>query len=249
MTENNEAIVRIKNVSKWFGKFQVLEDVSLDVSHGSVAILCGPSGAGKSTLLRCINGLESVREGTIEVDGINVDPADKSIYNVRRKVGIVFQNYNLFPHLTCIANIMIAPLKVLRQSKSKARAIALDLLKQVGLSDQADKMPSQISGGQAQRVAIARALAMDPKIMLFDEPTSALDPEMIKEVLAVMQQLAHTDYVTMLVVTHEMGFAKEGADTVVFMDKGQIVEIGEPNAFFSHPQTKRAQLFVEQIMV
>ena len=249
MTENNEVIVRMDHVSKWFGKFQVLSDVSLDVAHGSVTILCGPSGAGKSTLLRCVNGLESIRDGNIQVDGINVNPTNRSIYDVRRKVGIVFQNYNLFPHLTCIDNIMIAPLKVLKQSEAQARETALNLLEQVGLSDQAKKMPSQISGGQAQRVAIARALAMDPKVMLFDEPTSALDPEMIKEVLAVMKQLAYKDNVTMLVVTHEMGFAKEGADTVVFMDKGQIVEVGEPNAFFSNPQTDRAQLFVQQIMV
>ena len=226
MLEDNNVIVRIKNVSKWFGKFQVLSDVSLNVDRGSVTILCGPSGAGKSTLLRCINGLE----------------------RVRRKVGFVFQNYNLFPHLTCLNNVMIAPIKVLKIEAKKVKEHALALLDQVGVLDQADKLPSQISGGQAQRVAIARALAMSPEVILFDEPTSALDPEMIKEVLEVMKSLAQEDEVTMIVVTHEMGFAKEGADEVVFMDGGQIVEVNDPLTFFTEPQTERAQDFVQKIM-
>lgn len=248
MLEDNNVIVRIKNVSKWFGKFQVLSDVSLNVDRGSVTILCGPSGAGKSTLLRCINGLERVQSGTVEVAGIPVNAADKSIYEVRRKVGFVFQNYNLFPHLTCLNNVMIAPIKVLKIEAKKVKEHALALLDQVGVLDQADKLPSQISGGQAQRVAIARALAMSPEVILFDEPTSALDPEMIKEVLEVMKSLAQEDEVTMIVVTHEMGFAKEGADEVVFMDGGQIVEVNDPLTFFTEPQTERAQDFVQKIM-
>ena len=248
MLEDNNVIVRIKNVSKWFGKFQVLSDVSLNVDRGSVTILCGPSGAGKSTLLRCINGLERVQSGTVEVAGIPVNAADKSIYEVRRKVGFVFQNYNLFPHLTCLNNVMIAPIRVLKIEAKKVKEHALALLDQVGVLDQADKLPSQISGGQAQRVAIARALAMSPEVILFDEPTSALDPEMIKEVLEVMKSLAQEDEVTMIVVTHEMGFAKEGADEVVFMDGGQIVEVNDPLTFFTEPQTERAQDFVQKIM-
>lgn len=248
MLEDNNVIVRIKNVSKWFGKFQVLADVSLNVDRGNVTILCGPSGAGKSTLLRCINGLERVQSGTVEVAGIAVNAADKSIYEVRRKVGFVFQNYNLFPHLTCLSNVMIAPIKVSRIGAKKVKEHALALLEEVGVLDQADKLPSQISGGQAQRVAIARVLAMNPEVILFDEPTSALDPEMIKEVLEVMKSLAQEDEVTMLVVTHEMGFAKEGADKVVFMDGGQIVEVNDPLTFFTEPQTERAQDFVQKIM-
>lgn len=248
MPKDNNVIVRIERVSKWFGKFQVLTDVSLNVNRGSVTILCGPSGAGKSTLLRCINGLERVQSGTVEVAGIAVNAADKSIYEVRRKVGFVFQNYNLFPHLTCLSNVMIAPIKVSKIDARKVREDALALLEEVGVLDQADKLPSQISGGQAQRVAIARALAMNPEIILFDEPTSALDPEMIKEVLEVMKLLAQEDEVTMLVVTHEMGFAKEGADEVVFMDGGQIVEINDPLTFFTEPHTERARDFVQRIM-
>jgi glutamate transport system ATP-binding protein len=248
LLEDNNVIVRVKNVSKWFGKFQVLIDVSLNVNRGSVTILCGPSGAGKSTLLRCINGLENVQSGTVEVAGIAVNAANKSIYEVRRKIGFVFQNYNLFPHFTCLSNVMIAPIKVLKIEAKKAREHALALLEQVGVLDQADKLPSQISGGQAQRVAIARVLAMNPEVILFDEPTSALDPEMIKEVLEVMKSLAQEDEVTMIVVTHEMGFAKEGADEVVFMDGGQIVEVNDPLTFFTEPQTERAQDFVQKIM-
>jgi len=248
LLEDTDVIVRMKDVSKWFGKFQVLTDVSLDVNRGSVTILCGPSGAGKSTLLRCINGLESVQSGVVEVAGIAVNAGDKSIYEVRRKVGFVFQNYNLFPHLTCLSNVMIAPIKVSRIGAKKAKEHALALLEEVGVLDQADKLPSQISGGQAQRVAIARALAMNPQVVLFDEPTSALDPEMIKEVLEVMKSLAQEDEVTMIVVTHEMGFAKEGADEVVFMDGGHIVEVNDPLTFFTEPQTERAQDFVQRIM-
>jgi general L-amino acid transport system ATP-binding protein len=248
LPKDNNGIVTIRDASKWFGKFQVLKHVSLSVSHGSVAILCGPSGAGKSTLLRCINGLEKVQSGTVEVDGITVDPSNKSIYQVRRKVGIVFQNYNLFPHLSCIDNVTIAPIKVLKNKERVVHKHALALLERVGVADQANKFPSQISGGQAQRVAIARALAMEPKVILFDEPTSALDPEMIKEVLEVMKSLAQEGHVTMLVVTHEMGFAKEGADEVVFMDAGQIVEVNDPLIFFTKPETPRAQGFVQKIM-
>lgn len=242
-------VIKVHDVSKWFGKFRVLDNLTLDIDSGTVAVVCGPSGAGKSTLIRCINGLEKFQAGTIEVDDIPVNPSSKSIFEIRRKVGIVFQNYNLFPHLTCLENLTISPVKVLKNSKNEAQKMAFQLLERVGIVDQALKYPSQLSGGQQQRVAIARALAMNPEVMLFDEPTSALDPEMIKEVLEVMKSLAREGQVTMIVVTHEMGFAKEVCNSLVFMEAGRIIETGAPKEFFENPKTERAQKFVEQIMI
>ena len=242
-------VIKVHDVSKWFGKFRVLDNLTLDIDRGTVAVVCGPSGAGKSTLIRCINGLEKFQAGTIEVDDIPVNPSSKSIFEIRRKVGIVFQNYNLFPHLTCLENLTISPVKVLKNSKNEAQKMAFQLLERVGVVDQALKYPSQLSGGQQQRVAIARALAMNPEVMLFDEPTSALDPEMIKEVLEVMKSLAREGQVTMIVVTHEMGFAKEVCNSLVFMEAGRIIETGTPKEFFENPKTERAQKFVEQIMI
>lgn len=250
MQNNDEKhpVIKIHEISKWFGKFCVLDNVSLDIDRGTVAVICGPSGAGKSTLIRCINGLEKFQAGTIDVDNIRVDPSSKSIFEIRRKVGIVFQNYNLFPHLRCVENLTISPIKILKRDREEAEKMAFQLLDRVGVADQAQKYPSQLSGGQQQRVAIARALAMKPEVMLFDEPTSALDPEMIKEVLEVMKSLAREGQVTMIVVTHEMGFAKEVCNTLVFMEAGRIIETGAPKEFFQNPQTERAQKFVEQIM-
>ncbi len=249
--KNNSTIpiLQMKNVNKWFGKLHVLQDINLEVCKGEVTVLCGPSGSGKSTLLRTVNGLEPIRSGSITFRGSPVDPSQKSIRAIRRKIGIVFQNYNLFPHLTCLENATIAPVTVLKEDREEVEKRALALFKVVGVAEQAHKRPGQLSGGQQQRVAIARALAMNPDLMLFDEPTSALDPEMIKGVLAVMTSLARDEEMTMLVVTHEMGFAKEVSDEVVFMDAGQIVEVGEANEFFSNPKTDRARTFVEQIMV
>jgi ABC-type polar amino acid transport system ATPase subunit len=244
-----DTVIQFQNVSKWFGKFRVLDNVDLDIERGAVAVVCGPSGAGKSTLIRCVNGLEKIQKGSIRVDGISVDPSDKSIYEIRRKVAIVFQNYNLFPHLRCLENLIISPVKVLGAKPREAQDIGMKLLERVGVADQASKYPSQLSGGQCQRVAIARALAMNPEVILFDEPTSALDPEMIKEVLEVMKSLALEGSVTMIVVSHEMGFAKEVADEVVFMDAGSVVEMGKPAEFFDHPKTDRAKDFVRQIML
>ncbi len=245
----DEAVIEFRDVSKWFGKFRVLDNVNLDIHRGAVAVVCGPSGGGKSTLIRCVNGLERIQEGTICVDGVQVDPSKKSIYEIRRKVAIVFQNYNLFPHLRCLNNLTISPVKVLHMNPQEAERRAMELLERVGVADQALKYPSQLSGGQCQRVAIARALAMNPEVILFDEPTSALDPEMIKEVLDVMKSLALEGQVTMIVVSHEMGFAKEVADEVVFMEAGAVVETGSPAEFFASPKTDRAKAFVEQIML
>jgi len=242
-------VLQMQKINKWFGKLHVLNDVSLDVKKGDVTVLCGPSGSGKSTLLRTANGLEDIHSGSITFEGVRVDPSHKSIRAVRRKIGIVFQNYNLFPHLTCLENATIGPITVLKGDKAEVRKRALDLFEMVGVTEQANKRPGQLSGGQQQRVAIARALTMNPDLMLFDEPTSALDPEMIKEVLAVMVALARDDQMTMLVVTHEMGFAKEVSNHVIFMDAGQIVETGEANEFFGNPKTDRAKTFVEQIMI
>lgn len=239
----------MSKVNKWFGKLHVLRDIDLKIDEGEVIVLCGPSGSGKSTLLRTINGIERINSGTITFDGSKIDPSDKHIRAIRQKIGIVFQNYNLFPHLSCLENAIIGPLKVLNEDKKKSTEFALQLFEQVGVSDQAHKRPSQLSGGQQQRVAIARALAMKPKLMLFDEPTSALDPEMIKGVLEVMIYLAKEKRITMLVITHEMGFAKEVGDKVVFMDGGLIVEVGAPSEFFNNPKTERGKIFVEQIMV
>jgi len=248
-TDNTIPILQMRKVNKWFGKLHVLNDIDLEVRKGEVYVLCGPSGSGKSTLLRTTNGLEPIHSGSINFEGLCVDPSRKSIRAIRQKIGIVFQNYNLFPHLTCLENATIAPITVLKEDRKEARKRASALFEIVGVAEQANKRPGQLSGGQQQRVAIARALTMNPDLMLFDEPTSALDPEMIKEVLAVMISLAQDEQMTMLVVTHEMGFAKEVSNQVIFMDAGQIVEVGEANEFFANPKTDRARVFVEQIMV
>ena len=245
---NSEApIISIKNVSKWYGQFQALKDVSLDVAKQERIVICGPSGSGKSTLIRCINKLEDHQQGSIAVDGVTLDENVKHIEHVRREVGMVFQQFNLFPHLTILQNLTLAPIWVRKMPKAEAEAAAMTYLERVRIAEQADKFPAQLSGGQQQRVAIARSLCMNPKIMLFDEPTSALDPEMIKEVLEVMVGLAR-DGMTMLVVTHEMGFAREIADRIVFMDKGEIVEQAPPKDFFAAPKSERTKLFLSQIL-
>ena len=243
----SEPIIVCKDVSKWFGDFQVLRDVSVTVQPKEVVVIIGPSGSGKSTFIRCINRLEEHQEGEIVIDDIVMDHNVRNISAIRREIGMVFQSFNLFPHLTVIQNIMLAPMNVRRWPRERAETKARELLTRVGIPEQADKYPGQLSGGQQQRVAIARALAMEPKIMLFDEPTSALDPEMIKEVLDVMKELARSG-MTMLVVTHEMGFASEVADRVLFFDQGRIVEEGKPDVIFEHPQHPRTQLFLSQIL-
>ena len=240
-------MIAITGLNKWFGEFQVLRDVDLLVARGEVIVILGPSGSGKSTLIRCINRLEEHQEGSIVVDGIQLTRDLKNIHEIRSEIGMVFQQFNLFPHLTVLDNITLAPIQVRRVAKADAIAQAMELLETVGIPEQANKYPLQLSGGQQQRVAIARALAMKPKIMLFDEPTSALDPEMIKEVLDVMLDLARSE-MTLLVVTHEMGFAREVADRLVFMDAGEIVEVATPDTFFDNPETDRAKLFLEQIL-
>ena len=240
-------LVRIDRVSKYYGDFKALDDVSLDILPGQVVAVIGASGSGKSTLCRTINRLETIQEGSIEIDGERLPEEGRELARLRAEVGMVFQSFNLFPHRTVLDNITLAPVKVRGISRGEAEATARALLERVGLADQAGKRPSQLSGGQQQRVAIARALAMDPKIMLFDEPTSALDPEMITEVLDVIKDLA-TSGMTMLVVTHEMGFARSVADRVVFMDSGQIVESGAPAEFFSAPTTDRARDFLSKVL-
>jgi general L-amino acid transport system ATP-binding protein len=245
--EKQPPIIICKDVSKWYGNFQALKAVNLEVRNGEVIVIFGPSGSGKSTFIRTINRLEEHQSGTIIVDGIELNNDTHNIEMIRMETGMVFQQFNLFPHLTVLENITLAPIQVRKWSKEKAEESALQLLKRVGIPDQANKHPGQLSGGQQQRVAIARALAMQPKIMLFDEPTSALDPEMIKEVLDVMIELARSG-MTMLVVTHEMGFAKAVADRMVFFDKGQIVEIGTPAEIFTAPKEERTQLFLSQIL-
>jgi general L-amino acid transport system ATP-binding protein len=245
MTEN--PIVGITGLNKWFGDFHVLRDINLDVAKGERIVICGPSGSGKSTLIRCINALEEFQEGRIVVDGIELGPKLRRVDEVRREVGMVFQSFNLFPHLTVLENCTLAPIWVRHMPKKDAEAAAMKYLERVKIPQQASKYPSQMSGGQQQRVAIARALTMNPKVMLFDEPTSSLDPEMVKEVLDTMVDLAN-EGMTMLVVTHEMGFAKEVADRVVFMDAGQIIEANTPANFFAHPQHARTQLFLSQIL-
>ncbi|MDH5210847.1 MAG: amino acid ABC transporter ATP-binding protein [Betaproteobacteria bacterium] len=240
-------MIEIKGVNKWFGAFHVLKNVDLSVAQGEKIVICGPSGSGKSTLVRLINRLESHQEGRIVVDGIELAEDLKAIEAIRREVGMVFQSFNLFPHLTALENLTLAPVWVRRMPKKDAETLALQLLERVRIAEQAHKYPAQLSGGQQQRVAIARALAMKPKVMLFDEPTSALDPEMIKEVLDVMIELAQ-EGMTMLVVTHEMGFARTVADRVVFMDQGEIVESAPPQTFFEAPKTDRARLFLSQIL-
>jgi ABC-type polar amino acid transport system ATPase subunit len=240
-------VVRVKNIHKYFGHLHVLNDVSLDVSKGEVVVIIGPSGSGKSTLLRCLNYLEPVQAGEIWIDGIRLDHHKTNIRAVRAEVGIVFQSFNLFPHLTALRNVMLAPRVVRRRSEAEVRQEALAILAKVGLQDKVDAYPSQLSGGQQQRVAIARALVMQPKLMLFDEVTSALDPELVREVLDVMKQLAR-DGMTMIVVTHEMGFAREVADRVIFMDEGRIVEEGTAADIFDRPQNQRTKEFLGKIL-
>ena len=244
---SREPIIICRNVNKWFGNFHVLKDINLEVMPQEVVVIIGPSGSGKSTFIRCINRLEEHQEGQIIVDGIELSHDVRNIAAIRSEIGMVFQQFNLFPHLTVLQNITLAPRFVRRQPRHDAEKIVLQLLDRVGIPEQARKYPGQLSGGQQQRVAIARALAMQPKIMLFDEPTSALDPEMIKEVLDVMKELAQSG-MTMLVVTHEMGFAREVADRIVFFDEGRIVEMGPPEHFFHNPQHERTKLFLSQIL-
>ena len=243
----SEPIIKINDVNKWFGDFQVLKNINLDVKPKQKIVVCGPSGSGKSTLIRCINRLEEHQEGTIIVDGNELNENTKNIEEIRAEVGMVFQQFNLFPHLSILDNCTLAPIWVKKMPKKKAEELALKQLEQVQISDQAYKFPGQLSGGQQQRSAIARALCMEPKIMLFDEPTSALDPEMIKEVLDAMVNLAKGG-MTMIVVTHEMGFAKEVADEVIFMDEGMIVEKNTTKEFFANPKSDRKKLFLSQIL-
>ena len=242
-----EPIISCKEVNKWYGEFHVLRDITVEVAQREVVVVIGPSGSGKSTFIRCINRLEEHQTGQITVDGIELGNDMRNIAAIRREIGMVFQQFNLFPHKTVAENITLAPMKVRGWSKDKAEAKAKELLVRVGIPEQANKYPGQLSGGQQQRVAIARALAMEPKIMLFDEPTSALDPEMIKEVLDVMKELALSG-MTMIVVTHEMGFAREVADRVIFFDQGRIVEQGTPEYFFESAQHPRTKLFLSQIL-
>jgi len=244
---NSNPIVGIAGLNKWFGDFHVLRDIDLDVMKGERIVICGPSGSGKSTLIRCINALEEFQEGRIVVDGIELGPNLRRVDDVRREVGMVFQSFNLFPHLTVLENCTLAPIWVRNIPKKDAEAAAMKYLERVKIPQQANKYPGQMSGGQQQRVAIARALTMNPKVMLFDEPTSALDPEMVKEVLDTMVDLAN-EGMTMLVVTHEMGFAREVADRIVFMDAGQIIEANTPANFFANPQHARTKLFLSQIL-
>jgi general L-amino acid transport system ATP-binding protein len=243
----SDPIIKIENMNKWFGDFQVLKDINLSVEKNKKIVVCGPSGSGKSTLIRCINRLEEHQKGTIIVDGTELTENTKNIEAIRAEVGMVFQQFNLFPHLSILDNCTLAPIWVKKMSKKDAEELAIKQLEQVQIADQANKYPGQLSGGQQQRCALARALCMEPKIMLFDEPTSALDPEMIKEVLDAMVSLAKAG-MTMIVVTHEMGFAKEVADEVIFMDEGMIVERAETNEFFANPKSDRTKLFLSQIL-
>jgi polar amino acid transport system ATP-binding protein len=239
--------IRFENVSKWFGKLQVLRDVTHRVARGEVVVVCGPSGSGKSTLIRCVNGLEPIQQGDLIVLGESIAKPGVDLPRLRTRVGMVFQSFNLFPHMTALENIMLAPMKVKRLSRAEAERVARALLERVRIPDKAENYPANLSGGQQQRVAIARALAMQPEIMLFDEPTSALDPEMINEVLEVMTDLAK-DGMTMMVVTHEMGFARRVAHRVVFMDGGQVVEENTPEAFFAAPKSERSREFLSKIL-
>ena len=243
----SEAIIQMKEVNKWFGDFQVLKDINLNVSEKQRIVVCGPSGSGKSTLIRCINRLEEHQEGQIVVDGQEISENTKDIEKIRAEVGMVFQQFNLFPHLSILDNCTLAPIWVKKMPKKQAEEVAMENLKRVQIADQAKKFPGQLSGGQQQRCALARALCMKPKIMLFDEPTSALDPEMIKEVLDAMVDLAKAG-MTMIVVTHEMGFAKEVADNMIFMDEGRIVEKAKTKDFFDNPKSDRTKLFLSQIL-
>ncbi len=240
-------MIRFVGVHKWFGHIHVLNDINLHVQRGEVVVICGPSGSGKSTLIRTINRLEPINEGRLIVDGIDLSDPKTDINKLRAEIGFVFQQFNLYPHLTVLSNITLAPIKVRRIGKTEARDQAIKLLERVGLAEKINSYPSQLSGGQQQRVAIARSLAMKPKIMLFDEPTSALDPEMIGEVLAVMKDLAETG-MTMCVVTHEMGFAREVADRIIFIDEGEVLEEEEPSEFFKHPKHARSRQFLKQVL-
>lgn len=245
--ETNPIAITLREVNKWYGEFHVLKNLNLDVSRGERIVICGPSGSGKSTMIRCINRLEEHQKGQIIVDGIELNNDIKNIDQIRREVGMVFQHFNLFPHLTVLENCCLAPMWVRKIPRKEAEATAMEYLERVKIPHQAKKFPGQLSGGQQQRVAIARSLCMKPRIMLFDEPTSALDPEMIKEVLDTMIELAESG-MTMLCVTHEMGFAKTVADRVIFMDGGEIIEMNPPDEFFNHPQHERTQLFLSQIL-
>ena len=250
IAENTVAddIIVIKDLNKWYGDFHVLKDINLNVKKSERIVICGPSGSGKSTMIRCINRLEEFQRGSLVVDGVEMVEDVKKIEAIRREVGMVFQHFNLFPHLTILENLTLGQVWVQKKPKADAEAIAMKYLERVKIPDQANKYPGQLSGGQQQRVAIARSLCMAPKVMLFDEPTSALDPEMIKEVLDVMVELADEEGMTMLCVTHEMGFAKKVADRVIFMDAGEIVEQNNPHDFFDNPQVDRTQKFLEQIL-
>jgi general L-amino acid transport system ATP-binding protein len=245
--EQVKGVIQMNGVHKWYGEFHVLKDINLSVDQGERIVVCGPSGSGKSTMIRCINRLEEHQQGQILVDGVELTGDLKHIEQIRREVGMCFQHFNLFPHLTVLENLTLAPMWVRKIPKAEAEKTGMQYLERVKIPDQANKFPGQLSGGQQQRVAIARSLCMNPKIMLFDEPTSALDPEMIKEVLDTMVELAETG-MTMICVTHEMGFAKTVADRVIFMDGGEIIEENEPNQFFDNPQHERTQLFLSQIL-
>ena len=240
-------MIIFKNVNKWFGSLHVLKDINLHIHPGEVVVVCGPSGSGKSTLIRCINQLEPIQKGEIYVDGMQVNKKSTNLTKIRSEIGFVFQQFNLYPHLTVLENVTLSPIKVKKVPRKEAEENALRLLARVGIPDKANDYPSQLSGGQCQRVAIARGLAMNPKVMLFDEPTSALDPEMIKEVLDVMVELAE-EGMTMIVVTHEMGFARQVADRVFFMDMGQIIESNTPDRFFDHPEHERTKEFLSKII-
>jgi general L-amino acid transport system ATP-binding protein len=246
-TTNNEIAIEMSGLNKWYGQFHVLKDIDLQVKRGEKIVICGPSGSGKSTLIRCINRLEEHQRGKLVVDGVEMTNDVKKVDEIRRDVGMVFQHFNLFPHLSILDNCTLAPIWVKKMPKKEAEEIAMHYLTRVRIPEQALKYPGQLSGGQQQRVAIARSLCMSPKIMLFDEPTSALDPEMVKEVLETMVNLAQ-EGMTMLCVTHEMGFARQVADRVIFMDYGQIIESNEPKAFFNNPQHERTKLFLSQIL-
>ena len=245
MTQHS--MIEVKDVHKWFGRLHVLRGIGLDVKEGEVVVIAGASGSGKSTLLRCINGLEKIQSGQITVDDVSIHTSKTNLNKIRQRIGIVFQSYNLFPHMTVLRNITIGPMKVKGMISTRAQERAMSLLKRIGIAEKAQAYPDQLSGGQRQRVAIVRALAMEPQVMLFDEPTSALDPEMISEVLDLMRELAK-EKMTMIVVSHEMGFAREVADRIAFMADGQIVEIAPPQEFFSRPKDERTRRFIEKVL-
>ena len=240
-------MIKFKNVNKWFKELHVLSDINLEVKKGEVVVVCGPSGSGKSTLIRTVNQLEQIQSGEIWVDGVDVASPATDLNKIRAEVGFVFQHFNLYPHLSVLENIVLSPIKVKKQSRAQAEEKALQLLERVGLAHKKDAMPGELSGGQQQRVAIARGLAMEPQVMLFDEPTSALAPEMVGEVLKVMKDLAESG-MTMMCVTHEMGFAREVADRIIFVDQGKIVEVDTPEVFFTNPSSERAKQFLKQVM-